>query len=270
MRLISANLCSGRSMSDGLIDNAALRTALAGTGADVLAVQEVDQEQPRSNGVDQAALAAEAIGAAAHRMAITVHGTPGDSGWHPGDPQTHADGVAPPAGPAFGIALASRIPVTSWHVLTLPPAPGRWPLPLPPTEPGGRPGLVWLRDEPRAVLAAVLEAGPGRPAMTVACTHLSFVPGSNLRQLRRARRWLTGLPGPRLLLGDLNLPGGLPGRLTGWTSLVRGETFPSIAPKVQLDHVLAHDLPEGARHSGQAVRLAVSDHCALTVDLHLP
>jgi endonuclease/exonuclease/phosphatase family metal-dependent hydrolase len=257
-------------MRDGRIDNTALRRALAGTAADVLALQEVDQDQPRSDSVDQAALAAEAIGAAEHRMAITVHGTPGEHGWIPADPQAQANGASPRPGPAFGIALASRIPVTDWHVLTLPPAPGRWPLPIPPTRPGGRPGVVWLRDEPRAVLAAVLEPGPGRPAMTVACTHLSFVPGSNLRQLRRARRWLTGLPAPRILLGDLNLPGGLPARITRWTSLARGETFPSPAPRVQLDHVLAHALPDGARHSGQAVRLAVSDHCALVVDLHLP
>jgi endonuclease/exonuclease/phosphatase family metal-dependent hydrolase len=58
------------------------------------------------------------------------------------------------------------------------------------------------------LIAAVLEtpAGP----MTVANTHLSFVPGWNGAQLRRAARAVRSLPAPRVLLGDLNLPGALP------------------------------------------------------------
>jgi endonuclease/exonuclease/phosphatase family metal-dependent hydrolase len=40
--------------------------------------------------------------------------------------------------------------------------------------------------------------------LTVANTHLSFVPGWNRVQLRRLTRDLRGFPGPRVLMGDLS------------------------------------------------------------------
>jgi endonuclease/exonuclease/phosphatase family metal-dependent hydrolase len=130
--------------------------------------------------------------------------------------------------------------------------------------------VLWISDEPRAVVAAVLE----RPRLVVACTHLSFVPGVNAWQLRRVRAWLTALAAaagaPLVLLGDLNLPGGLPARLTGWTPLVTGRTFPAPAPRAQVDHALAAGLPAAARPDGRVVRLPFSDHRALQVDLTLP
>jgi hypothetical protein len=57
--------------------------------------------------------------------------------------------------------------------------------------------------------------------------------------------------------------------ITGWRPLVRAATYPSSRPRVQFDHVLAHAL-DGARIGpASVVRLPVSDHCALTVDLHV-
>ena len=41
--------------------------------------------------------------------------------------------------------------------------------------------------------------------LTVANTHLSFVPGWNRVQLRHLVRDLRGFPGPRVLMGDLNM-----------------------------------------------------------------
>ena len=52
--------------------------------------------------------------------------------------------------------------------------------------------------------------------MTVAATHLSFVPGWNVRQLRQVVRALRALPAPRILLGDLNLPAGPARPVSGW------------------------------------------------------
>jgi endonuclease/exonuclease/phosphatase family metal-dependent hydrolase len=125
--------------------------------------------------------------------------------------------------------------------------------------------VLWLWDEPRVLIAAVLEtpAGP----MTVANTHLSLVPGWNGAQLRRAARAVRGLPGPRILLGDLNLPGALPRWLTGWTPLAVAPTFPTQDPRVQLDHILAHGPGLPAVASAGAREMPLSDHRALLVDL---
>jgi endonuclease/exonuclease/phosphatase family metal-dependent hydrolase len=257
LRVGSFNLLSGRSITDGLVDPGRLGDAVASRGADVLALQEVDRGQARSGGRDQAADLAAATGAVAYRYVETVRGTPGENGWLPAD----ANGPEG-ADPGYGIGLLSRFPVASWHVLRLDAGPGRYPLLVPPWPPR----VMWLRDEPRAVVAAVLE----EPRMTVAGTHLSFIPFFNARQLRQVARWLERLPAPRLLLGDLNQGARRAGRASGWSPLVTAPTFPSPAPRLQLDHVLAHGLAPDARAVGQALELPVSDHRAVVVDVELP
>jgi endonuclease/exonuclease/phosphatase family metal-dependent hydrolase len=259
IRLGSFNLLSGRSLSDGSIETRHLVDAVTELDVDLLAVQEVDRFQPRSGGVDQAALIAQTLRALDYRFVPTVNGTPGDPDW---TPSGSSDAVPQTSLPQFGVALISRLPVARWHVLRLRPAPGRFPLLIP----GRPPRVLWLNDEPRAVIAAVLE----RPQVTIACTHLSFVPFANLRQLLTVRRWLASLPGPQLLLGDLNLPAAAVRRITRWTPLVSAPTFPSPWPRLQLDPVLAAGLPAGSRAAGRVRRLPISDHRAVLVDLDLP
>lgn len=269
LRLGTFNTLSGRSLTCPEADPALLTAAVARLGADVVALQEIDRHQDRSGGDDQARSVAAALGVDlrdGYRFVATVHGTPGLPGWQPAV-RSGATGCPDGTGeryqgPSYGIALVSRVPVRRWVMLGLGTTPGRYPLVVP----GPRPRVMWLKDEPRAAVAAVLD----RPRMTVACVHLSFVPGRNAVQLRRVARWLRTLPGPRVLLGDLNLPGSLPARLTGWTSLVEAPTYPSPMPKLQLDHVLADGLPERAGYTGGAVRLPISDHCAAVVALRLP
>jgi len=244
VRVASFNLLSGRSLHDGVADPARLLAAVAALDADVLALQEVDRAQARSAGVDQARLVAEAVGAPWYRFAETLHGTPGDGAWRAAD---GALGGPPAEGPSYGVALISRLPVRSWHVLRLSPARGRFPLPVP--VPGRLvPHVLMLPDEPRAAVAAVLE----RPRLTVASTHLSYLPLVNARQLRRVHRWLTALPGPHLLLGDLNVPARTANRITGWTPLFSAPTFPAPSPRRQLDHVLGHGVPAGTVRSSSA------------------
>jgi endonuclease/exonuclease/phosphatase family metal-dependent hydrolase len=256
VKLASFNLLSGRSLDDGLIDDEKLTAAIRALDADVLAVQEVDRGQARSHHADQPELVSRALGAVAGRFVATVDGTPGE----PGSSPSPINGVDRPQ---YGIGIFSRRPVAEWHVLRLRPARGRFPLALP-TRP---PQVLWLPDEPRAAVALVLE----EPRITVACTHLSFVPGVNALQLRAVRRWLEHLPGPRVLLGDLNLPAGLARRLTGFTPLVTAPTFPSFGPRMQLDHALASGLPAGSRVEGTVhERLPISDHRALEIRLELP
>jgi endonuclease/exonuclease/phosphatase family metal-dependent hydrolase len=166
----------------------------------------------------------------------------------------------------YGVGLVSRLAVLQWRTTVFDPAPFALPL-LVQAQP--RPRLMLIPDEPRAAIAAVVSGPSG--VFTVATVHLSFVPGYNVHQLRRLRTWLSNLPRPLVVLGDLNLPGSLPARVSGWAPLARGATYPAPQPRVQLDHVLADGLSTaqvtGARCQVHA--LPVSDHCALTVDLDI-
>jgi endonuclease/exonuclease/phosphatase family metal-dependent hydrolase len=267
LRLATLNLLHGVSTQDGACDPARLKAGVHEVDADVLALQEVDCSQPRSERADQTALAAAAAGARWRAFVPTVVGTPGVRGWRG---WTEADGedvwTRPTEGPTYGISLVSRLPVRRWQVTRFRAAPGRLPLLVPSRGRGGM-GVGFVPDEPRAALAAVVE-GPHGP-FTVVTTHLSFVPGFNVRQLRAVVRWTQGLPRPLVLLGDLNLPGGLPGRISRWRPLSTAATYPAASPRAQLDHVLADGLRDGAVRSDHVWTLPVSDHCALGVDVDL-
>ena len=103
--------------------------------------------------------------------------------------------------------------------------------------------------------------------LTVVNTHLSFVPGWNRLQLRHLRRDLAALPGPHVLMGDLNMAPPAPERITGMRGLGRAVTFPAGAPARQLDHVLVdRGGPLLERHCS-APMLPISDHRPLIVDV---
>lgn len=123
--------------------------------------------------------------------------------------------------------------------------------------------MLRVPDEPRAAVAAVLDLPT---PITVATVHLSFVPVFNIRQLRQVRDWLAGLPRPLILMGDFNIPGRIPGRVTGWHEAELGATYPVFKPRIQFDHILS----DGIRPQSAAVRpLPVSDHCAVTASFAL-
>src|SRR5262245_43593545 len=189
MRLGTFNVMHGRSLRDGEVDLARFRAAVASLDCDVLALQEVDVDQPRSGGADLCAAAADALGVGldGRRFEATVYGTPGLA-WRP------AAGPRLPGEPAYGIALISRFPVRAWRVVPLGRAPVRAPVAVPVRNGRGR--LILLDAEPRVAIVAGLTtpAGP----LTVAGTHLSFVPGWNAAQLRRLARALGGPAGARI------------------------------------------------------------------------
>jgi endonuclease/exonuclease/phosphatase family metal-dependent hydrolase len=245
MRVVTCNVWSGRG-ADGRVDPARLGRALAGLDADVLALQEVDRGQVRSGGANLAAVVAEVCGAAQHRFAPALLGVPGGRWTVP------LDGIDP-GGPAYGVALVSRYPVTGWGVLPLPPLAGRVPYRWP--------GARWpttVRDEPRVALRGTVETPFG--ALTVVTTHLSFLPVSRTRQLHRLARALPR-EGPVILLGDLNLGPRAASRVTGLAATPAGPTFPADLPERQIDHLLRRGLPPPAHAA--AVRTDVSDHRAL-------
>jgi endonuclease/exonuclease/phosphatase family metal-dependent hydrolase len=221
-------------------------------------LQEVDAGQPRSAGVHQAREAASGLAAAHWRFLPALAGTP--SPW-----RTWQRLLPVPLGPAdvdgrplFGVAVLSRRPVRRWHAVAL--GAGRARLPVQAPGPaGGPPRWRWVPDEPRVALAAELDG------VTVVGTHLSFSPPTALAQLRRLRRWAARLPGPVVVAGDLNLPGSLPARLLGGTSVAREPTYPGADPRLRLDHVV---VPPGVPVTGAGtLGLAVGDHRAVVATL---
>ena len=213
MIVVSFNVQHGR-RPDGVVDVDALAAACASFGADVLALQEVDDLAVRSGNVDIAAVVAEAC----------------DMAW--------VFGPATKLGKRgrYGNALLVRdAAIEDVEVV---------PLPHSPTE------------EPRSVILARARG------VSIAATHLG-IRGDAKPQLPVAVRALCDRPGPRLLVGDLNLtrPQVAPLRL-----VAAPPAFPAHRPRRAIDHV-AHD--DGLRATAVSVlpRQPVSDHRPLRVDV---
>jgi endonuclease/exonuclease/phosphatase family metal-dependent hydrolase len=251
VRIATFNILSGRSPADGRADLSRFHQAIRDLDADLLGLQEVDRDQPRSQHADLTAIAADAMGAAYHRFVPALCGTPGAT-WGP------ATGEEPADSPAYGIAFLSRYEVLGWRVVHLPQAP----VPVPRRAAGRRrPTLV--PDEPRVAVVAEVETPRGR--IDLVTTHLTFVAPWNRHQLRRLRSALPPRGHPTVLLGDLNMPPRSAARTARMQPLASGATFPARAPRKQLDHILTTGGLGAAR--GNAVELAMSDHRALVADL---
>ena len=251
MRLATFNVLHGRSIADGQVDLPRFASAVARLDADVLALQEVDRHQPRSGGADLTAVAAQAGGYDHARFVPALTGLPG--AWRPAE-----DGAATEE-PAYGVSLLSRVPVRSWRTVRLPALRVAVPVVF-----AGRRRPQLVHDEPRVAAVAHLDTPDG--PLTVASTHLSFLAGWNVLQLRRLVRALAGEP--RLLVaGDLNMPPHRARRASQLRPLAPGMTFPADHPVRQLDHVLARGGVEGG--DAQVWDLPLSDHRALSVEVRL-
>jgi endonuclease/exonuclease/phosphatase family metal-dependent hydrolase len=252
VRIATFNILQGRSPSDDRVDVERLAAAVKDLDADVLGLQEVDRDQPRSKGADLTAVAAEAMGAVDSQFVAALAGTPGGT-W------MAATGEEQPGSASYGIALLSRYPVVSWRVVRLPTPPTRVPMWF---KGSRRPVLV--HDEPRVAVAAVIDGPFGE--VTVANTHLSFIPGWNAFQLRSLVRSLVGTREPLVLIGDLNMEPRRAAQISGLLPLATAATFPVDEPRQQLDHVLVRGRLR-ATSAGASHRLSLSDHRALTVDV---
>lgn len=236
LRVATWNLLHGVDVRSGRIELDAVADAITALEVDVLAVQEVDRGLTRSQGVDQLAALADKLGwHAVYGPALLGEPT---HGW------VSADGHDP-GGPAYGVGLLSPHPLTDAARLGLPGGDRRQP-----RRPDGRP-LRWVpyRDrEPRTVLRATLTP-PGRPPLTVASTHLTYLAWRSPRQLRRAVAFAGATGLPAVLLGDLNLPHGALRRVlagTGWTAAPEaGPSYPAWRPRLQIDHVLTRNARVG-------------------------
>jgi endonuclease/exonuclease/phosphatase family metal-dependent hydrolase len=251
VRLATFNVLHGRVPADGRVDLGRFAAAVRTLDADVLALQEVDRGQVRSGSADLTAVAAEAGGYASARFVPALQGEPG--AWRPATGDV-ADGSA-----AYGVALLSRLPVLAERTVRLPAL--RVPVPV---VFAASPRVRVVRDEPRVAAVARLATGDGE--LTVVSTHLSFLAGWNLVQLRRLVRALDGEQ--RLVVGgDLNLTPGVVARTSPLRPLATGATFPAHAPVRQIDHLIGRGVV--AATGARVWDLPVSDHRALSVELGL-
>ncbi|HZQ75920.1 MAG TPA: endonuclease/exonuclease/phosphatase family protein [Acidimicrobiia bacterium] len=145
---------------------------------------------------------------------------------------------------SYGNVLLARGPITDVEVLKLPrPAEG----------------------EPRvAIVARVTVDGV---ALSVAATHLSFRKGEGAAQLQLLLAALAERPGPRLVLGDLNIgPDVVLPAVTaaGYTVAPTEATFPAGAPRTRLDYVAVSGLDVV---SGSTPAVGTSDHLPVVAEL---
>ena len=252
MRLATFNILHGRSPDDGQVNLDRFGEAIRSLDADILALQEVDRDQPRSHLADLTAVAADAMGAVAHRFAAAISGTPGAT-WLAATGQ-ELTGTA-----SYGVALLSRYPAESWQVVRLPRIPIKFPMYLRHAR-----KLIVVNEEPRAAVVGRIQTPHG--PWTIAGTHLSFVPGWNRRQLQRLCRDLAAFADPVLLMGDLNMTSPGPEKISGYRSLAAHPTFPVHSPTQQLDHMLFRGGSLTITDTA-APAMPLSDHRALLVDV---
>jgi endonuclease/exonuclease/phosphatase family metal-dependent hydrolase len=234
LRIATYNLLSGRDIRFDRVDLDAAAAAIDALSADVVAVQEVDRGLGRSGRVHQVEELATLLGCSGV-FAPALLGDP-TSRWSRGP------GAGPdPGGPAYGIGLLSRLPLSA---VAIAPLPGGGPGQARPRRPDARRPPIPYRDgEPRAALRVTVDAPWGPLAVTTA--HLSFVPWRGRRQLGVAAAFAQDGPdgAAAVLLGDLNLPPNVVERSLGrhgWRTAPAGPTFPSWRPALQLDHLLVH------------------------------
>ena len=120
--------------------------------------------------------------------------------------------------------------------------------------------------EPRSAIVARVEVDGF--ALSVCATHLGLQ-GRGEVQLPGLLDALRSRPGPRVLLGDLNLDPGPVDRVRGeFVRVVTDQhTWPAKAPRRTIDHVLLDGLVETA---AVVAPLPVSDHRALVVEVRPP
>jgi endonuclease/exonuclease/phosphatase family metal-dependent hydrolase len=276
MRVISWNLLHGQKIppTDSQNWQAELESAAKNlaekTQPDFLALQEVDNFQSRSGGINQSKLIAEIMHLKYWAYLPTLIGTPGEK-WHKVKNFNQAvitsENYQSSTVPSYGIALATNQPIKKLYFRKL----GRSLIGMPlmiPKDNGEGVRFIYVKDEPRVALIAELENG-----FTIATTHLSFVPGVNVFQLNRLSLFLKKLDGILVLTGDLNLPANLPSKLSGFRSLLSQSTYPSWAPKIQFDYIMVEKsllkTSQVTYEEIKSLKPGISDHIPIGVMLQI-
>ena len=231
---------------------------------DFISLQEVDYLQPRSGNINQTKLIAESMGLKYWYYLPALLGTPG-SRWQkvknlePGIISQNTNNPSPNT--SYGIGFATSVPIKKIYTKAL----GRSIIGMPllvPKDNGKGARFIYVKDEPRVALIAELENG-----LTIATTHLSFVPFVNVFQLNRLIIALKKLSGVPVLVGDLNLPANIPSKLSGFKSVISQSTYPSWKPKIQFDYIMVANNQEVQATPFSTIKPNISDHVPIGVEL---
>ena len=234
-----------------------------------IALQEVDYFQSRSDLTNQTKLVAQSMQLKYWAYLPTLIGTPGEKWRSVKDLKNSIiteSSIDKNPKASYGIALATNWPIKKLYVKKL----GRSIVGMPlliPKDNGKGVRFIYVKDEPRVALIAELENG-----YTIATTHLSFVPGVNVFQLNKLTSYLKKLPGLALLTGDLNLPGNLPSKLSGFKSLISQATYPSWKPKIQFDYIMLRKSEIKSVSSIKPIKstaTGISDHTPIGVEIQI-
>ena len=269
MRIISWNLLHGQIIPPNNDQDwrqsliTAAKTVADNYQPDFIGLQEVDYSQPRSSLINQTQLIAESMGLKYWAYLPTIFGTPGEK-WEKVKDLKSAlitQDSAPVKNMSYGIGIATNQIIKKLHVKKL----GRSIIGLPLLIPKDNGGVrfIYVKDEPRVALIAELENG-----LTIATTHLSFVPFVNVFQLNRLIIALKKLSGVPVLVGDLNLPANIPSKLSGFKSVISQSTYPSWKPKIQFDYIMVANNQEVQATPFSTIKPDISDHVPIGVELN--
>ena len=263
MKVTSWNLLHGMSIPPKSGDDCSgLAAAAAALGSDVIAIQEVDHGLGRSNNAFQTRDIAIAMGAKHYAFAPGIIGSP-EGKWRNAGAKIISNQTSDTEveSGSYGIGIISKIKVLNWHRLDLGRSIIGAPLLIPNTE-TGKAKAIYIKDEPRVALAAQLEN-----CWTVINTHLSFVPGMNLIQLAKLKKWADTFGEKVLLMGDFNLPSAIPAIGSKWQSLYVQNTYPSWKPKIQFDYILSKGVALKDVIQVPTTASGISDHLPLTIKI---
>jgi hypothetical protein len=221
--------------------------------------------QPRSGNINQTKLIAESMGLKYWYYLPALLGTPG-SRWQkvknlePGIISQNTNNPSPNT--SYGIGFATSVPIKKIYTKAL----GRSIIGMPlliPKDNGKGARFIYVKDEPRVALIAELENG-----LTIATTHLSFVPFVNVFQLNRLISYLKKLPGLPVIVGDLNLPANIPSKVSRFKSVISQSTYPSWKPKIQFDYIMVANNQEVQATPLSTIKPDISDHVPIGVELN--
>jgi len=237
LTLLSYNIHGGVGL-DGVLDLERIAEVVDDSGADVVALQEVDRfRREQSAFEDQPGRLAQRLG-----MHLAYAANLDDEPAHPGAPRAQ-----------YGTALLSRLPLESSTNTLLP---------------------CFEGSEQRGLLESTVVVD-GQP-LRVLGTHLQW--DSETERTRQAQAIVAALDDrPTVLLGDLNTTPGSPAyrclaaRLEdAWTLVGEGEghTFDAEPPPRRIDYVWVGG---GVRAvTAQVLPSVASDHSALRVEVSVP